>query len=272
MINSEQNSREFKESSKVMQIQGACVLRMTKSGEFEILFQNGLDYSLIYSIINSVRSKIINNQEGTVRDFVGDLNAYLLYSTTHNFDTIIALFVNSEKGISDYSKLDEVTKTIFERIGINTTNLKIKKIIINSVKSPRERGLIGFLALDKTGLLYFSRVRKNMEKISKNIFQIAGFISAILIYSKDLISGDDPELQLEDINLGSHHFYVNVKNNVIFAYFVEKNETSENFNKYIHIVLDKFIERYYNPYITNFKGDLTPFYNFDTVIDQYFEI
>ncbi|MHA2183067.1 MAG: hypothetical protein ACXAAH_16740, partial [Promethearchaeota archaeon] len=120
--------------------------------------------------------------------------------------------------------------------------------------------------------LYFSRVKKNRKKISKNIFQIAGFISAILIYSKDLITGEDPELRLEDINLGSHHFYVSIKNNVVFAYFIEKHEVTENFDRYIHTVIEKFIEKYYNPYIANFKGDLSPFHSFDSVMDQYFEI
>ncbi len=147
-----------------------------------------------------------------------------------------------------------------------------KRIYIKSIQFPRAKGLVCFLALDKTGLLYFSKVNKNRKKISKNIFQIAGFISAILIYSKDFISGEDPELRLEDINLGSHHFYVNIKNNVIFAYFIERDKLTENFDKYIHIVVDKFIEKYYYPYITNFKGDVSPFHSFDTVIDQYFEI
>ena len=73
---------------------------------------------------------------------------------------------------------------------------------------PKANGLIGFLVLDKTGLLYFSKVAKNQLRIEKNIFQIAGFISAILIYSQDLIGSEDSGIKLEDVNLGKHHLLV----------------------------------------------------------------
>ncbi|MHA1931095.1 MAG: hypothetical protein ACW96X_01060 [Promethearchaeota archaeon] len=272
MINTEENSQNIKDSSKDLQIQGVCILEMSMNGEIEVIFQKGIDIALVHHIINMNRNRILSNEEGDIKDYVGSLNAYLVYCNKNQSDKIIALFVDKEEVILNYSKLDSLTEILFEKIGITTTNLEIKKICINPVKFLKAKGLVGFLALNKTGILYFSRVKKNRKKISKNIFQIAGFISAILIYSKDLISGEDPELRLEDINLGSHHFYVNIKNNVVFAYFIEKHKVTENFDKYIQLVIEKFVEKYYNPYITNFKGDLSPFHGFDSVIDQYFEI
>lgn len=272
MINTEEDSQDPKESSKEMQIQGVCILGMSLKGEIEIIFQEGIDISLVYTIINSIKSKILNNEEGKIEDNVGSLNAYLLYCYSNQFEKLIALFVDTEEKSLDYSKLDNLTNLLFKKIGINIVNSEIKRIYIKPAKLSRAKGLVGFLALDKTGKLYFSRVQKTRKKISNNVFQIAGFISAILIYSKDLISGEDPELRLEDINLGSHHFYINIKNNVIFAYFIEKHKITENFDKHIHIVVDKFIAKYYNPFITNFKGDISPFQSFDVVMDQYFEI
>jgi hypothetical protein len=133
-------------------------------------------------------------------------------------------------------------------------------------------GLIGFLVLDKTGLLYFSKVAKNQLNIGKNIFQIAGFISAILIYSQDLIGNEDSGIKLEDVNLGNHHLYVCTKGKVIFAYFTENNKTTENLRSYIHIIIEKFIKMYYNSQIINFKGDISPFHCFDKIISQYFDI
>ncbi|MFX1377268.1 MAG: hypothetical protein ACFFA0_15815 [Promethearchaeota archaeon] len=137
---------------------------------------------------------------------------------------------------------------------------------------PKASGLIGFLVLDKTGLLYFSKVTKKRKTIAKNIFQIAGFISAMLIYSQDLIGSEESGIKLEDINLGSHHFYVYTEGNVIFAYFVEKERSSENFKDHIQIVIKKFIDKYYNSHIKNFNGDLSPFHKFEEVISHYFEI
>lgn len=137
---------------------------------------------------------------------------------------------------------------------------------------PKANGLIGFLVLDKTGLLYFSKVAKNQLIIGKNIFQIAGFISAILIYSQDLIGSEDSGIKLKDINLGNHHFYVCTRGKVIFAYFIERHRITENFKSYVQIVIEKFIGTYYDSHIKNFKGDLSPFHKFDKVINQYFDI
>ena len=271
MINSEENYQDIEEPSKDLQVQGVCILRMSFLGDIEIIFQKGIDTLQVQKIINSHKSKILNNEEGIIKDYTGNLNPYLVYCDTGLAEKIIAIFINKED-IINYAKFDALTEGLFEKIGISTTNLVIRKIRVNTVKIPRAKGLVGFLALDKTGLLYFSKVNEKRKKISRNIFQIAGFISALLIYSKDLISGEDPEVRLEDINLGSHHFYVNIKKNVIFAYFIEKHKVTENFNKNIHIVVGKFLDKYYNPYVTNFKGDLTPFRSFEAVMDQYFEI
>jgi hypothetical protein len=271
MINTEENSQNPNDSSSNLQIQGVCILKMGTNGDIEIIFQKGIDTLLVQNIINSHKSKILNNEEGTIKDYIGNLNAYLVYGDTGLEDKIIAIFIDKEENILNYTKLDALTEDLFEKIGISTTSLEIRKIRINTVKIPRAKGLVGFLVLNKTGLLYFSKVNEKRKKISKNIYQIAGFISALLIYSKDLISGEDPELRLEDVNLGSHHFYVNVKQNVIFAYFIEKHKVTENFDKFIQIVVDKFIAKYYNPFVINFKGDLSPFYSFEEVIDKYFE-
>jgi hypothetical protein len=137
---------------------------------------------------------------------------------------------------------------------------------------PKATGLIGFLVLDKTGLLYFSKVAKNQLNIGRNIFQIAGFISAILIYSQDLIGTEDSGIKLEDINLGNHHLYVCTEGKVVFAYFTEKHKTSENLKRNVQIVIEKFIDRYFNSQIKNFKGDISPFHCFDKIINHYFDI
>lgn len=272
MINTEEDYQNFKKPSKALQIQGVCVLEISLGEKIEILFQKGIDVLLVQKLMSSTKSKIINNEECTIEDYIGGYNAYLVYCNISPGDKLVIIFIDKEEKKLNYSKLDYFSKVLFEKIGVNTANLEIKKIYLNTVEIPRAKGLVGFLVLDKTGLLYFSKVQKIRRSMTENIFQIAGFISAILIYSEDLISGVDPELRLEDINLGNHHFFINVKNNVIFAYITETHKTTENFDTYIHIVVNKFIDKYYNPYVTNFKGDLSPFHSFEKVLDQYFEI
>lgn len=137
---------------------------------------------------------------------------------------------------------------------------------------PRAKGLIGFLVLDKTGLLYFSKVTKNRTSLAKNIFQIAGFISAILIYSHDLIGSKDAGIKLKDINLGDYHMFFKTKGNLIFTYIVEKHKCTENIEKCMELVVEKFLNTYYYSHVVEFKGDLSPFHCFEMVIDQYFEM
>ena len=97
MINTEENSQDPKESSKELQIQGVCILGMSLKGEIEIIFQEGIDISLVYTIINSIKSKILNNEEGKIKDNSGSLNAYLLYCYSNKFEKLIALFVDIEE-------------------------------------------------------------------------------------------------------------------------------------------------------------------------------
>lgn len=136
----------------------------------------------------------------------------------------------------------------------------------------KAKGLIGILILDKTGSLFFSKVKKNRLRMADSIFQIAGFISVILIYSQDLIGGEKEGLKLEDIDLGNHHFYISTKKDLIFAYLIEKNRASDNINNYIQKIIEKFIDKYYFSHIQNFKGDLSPFHDFEIIVDHYFEI
>jgi hypothetical protein len=148
----------------------------------------------------------------------------------------------------------------------NCQDFNLEKII------PRAKGLIGFLVLDKTGLLYFSKVTKTKTILAKNIFQIAGFISAILIYSQDLIVNKNAGIKLKDIDLGNYHMFFKTKDNVIFSYILEKHKCSNNIEKYMELVVDRFLNTYYYSHVVEFKGDLSPFHKFEDVINQYFEI
>ncbi|MHA2393017.1 MAG: hypothetical protein ACXAEX_13830 [Promethearchaeota archaeon] len=115
------------------------------------------------------------------------------------------------------------------------------------------------------GSLFFSKVNKNRLRMANNIFEIAGFISAILIYSQDLIGGANGGFRLEDINLCNHHFYVSTKQNVIFAYFVEKHRVIDNFKTNIQKVIEKFIDKYYITHIPNLKEISPPLMSLKTL-------
>jgi len=53
---------------------------------------------------------------------------------------------------------------------------------------------------------------------------------------------------------------------------VEKPNCSENIKRYMQLIVEEFLYRYYSSYVVEFKGDLTPFHSFEGIIDEYFEI
>ena len=66
--------------------------------------------------------------------------------------------------------------------------------------------------------------------------------------------------------------FLKTKSNVIFAYIVEKPNCSENIKRYMQLIVEEFLYRYYSSYVVEFKGDLTPFHSFEGINDEYFEI
>ena len=53
---------------------------------------------------------------------------------------------------------------------------------------------------------------------------------------------------------------------------IDKDKRSENIKRYMQLIVEEFLDTYYNSHVIGFKGDLSPFHEFETVIDQYFEI
>ncbi|NVM36225.1 MAG: hypothetical protein HWN81_11565 [Candidatus Lokiarchaeota archaeon] len=140
------------------------------------------------------------------------------------------------------------------------------------INIPKAEGIVGFFIIDKAGFLYFSKINKNRPNMAKNNFQIAGFISAIMIYSQDIIAGEEYALKLKDINFNGYHMFLKTKKNIIFTYIIAKDNHSDNIKRYMQLVMEEFIDKNYYSHVVEFKGNLAPFHSFEQVVDQYFEI
>ena len=182
------------------------------------------------------------------------------------------MYIDKTENLMNYTNLYHLSRIIYNNISSETSETKIRKICNNIINIPKAKGLIGIFIIDKAGFLFFSKVNKNKPNMANNNFQIAGFISAILIYAQDFIAGEEYGLKLEDVNLGGCHLFLKTKSNVIFAYIIEKNNSSENIKRYMQVIVEEFLYRYYSSHVINFKGDLAPFHDFENVMDQYFEI
>ena len=53
------------------------------------------------------------------------------------------------------------------------------------------------------------------------------------------------DLKLEDIDLGGYHMFLKTKNNVIFTYIIDDDNHSDNIKRYMQLVMEEFIDKYY---------------------------
>jgi len=272
MINSTENYQIFKEETEKFHIQGVCVLKISLFGEFEFIFRKGITTTLVEDLIDIYKYRIFETDNGIIKGSTSLCNVYLSFIKRSHGEKLMVLFIDTEEKILNSHILDSFSKALFHISKRGIPYSKIESICNNEIEIQRARGVIGVLILGKTGILYFSKVKKERTGIKKNIFQIAGFISALMIYSRDLIGDENTGLKLEDIDLGNYHFYLSMRSNVIFAYFVKKNNCSENVERNAQIIFEEFLEKYYYSYVKNFSGDLTPFHEFEETINLYFDI
>ena len=272
MITVNENYHNLERGLKSFHLRGFCISELNGNENLEIIFQKGIGITLTQKIVDLYKETIVKKRQGYIKDNIGSLTIYLQFFNKDPASKLIIMYIDKIDRVMEYTKLYQLSKKIYNKISSSRFNSELKNICKNVIKIPKAKGIVGVFIIDKAGFLYFSKINKNRPNMANHNFQIAGFISAILIYSQDFIGGKEYGLKLEDINLGNQKFYIKTKNGVIFAYLVEKLNSSENMKRYMQICVEEFLEKYYLSYVKDFKGDLTPFHDFENVIDQYFEI
>jgi len=273
MIILNENHQNMGLNFPIFQLRGFCISEIGIEGIVEIIFQKGIGITLSTKIIDLYKNTIIKKRQGYIKDTIGNLTIYLQFYEKKEDNKLIIMYIDKTENLMNYTELYNLSKMIYESISSDLLKPEIRQICDRSVDIPKAKGIVGIFIIDKAGFLYFSKVNKDRPYMANNNFQIAGFISAILIYSQDFIAGEEYGLKLEDINLGNGcQMFLKTKSNVIFAYIVEKPNCSENIKRYMQLIVEEFLYRYYSSYVVEFKGDLTPFHSFEGIIDEYFEI
>jgi len=172
----------------------------------------------------------------------------------------------------NYSELFQISQKLNQCTDIEDSVFKIKDICDQEIIIPRYKGLSAIFIIGSAGHLFFSKINKNKTKLIEHEIPISGFISALLSFSKEIIS-HGPETKLKQIYFGNQNFYLNLKDDVILAFLVEKQRISEIFKRYMHIISDEFIYRFKDRINPNtFNGEVAQFQEFKSVVDQYFII
>ena len=264
-----------KSNSNPIEIIGIGIVKISKLSsekKIDIIFQKGVGIKLLQKIIKKNMGKIIKKREGILIDLFYNFSIYIHYFNNNPDENIGIIYLDKKEKILNYSELFQISQKLNQCTDIEDSLIKIKDICNKEIIIPRYKGLSAIFIIGSAGHLFFSKINKTKTKLIQHEIPISGFISALLSFSKEIIS-HGPETNLKQINLGNQNFYLNLRKDAIFAYLVEKQRISETFKRYMHIISDEFIYRFkerINP--KKFTGELTPFRKFESVVDQYFII
>ncbi|MFX0074278.1 MAG: hypothetical protein ACFE96_02465, partial [Candidatus Hermodarchaeota archaeon] len=121
-----------------------------------------------------------------------------------------------------------------------------------------------------TGHTLFTKIREDKTKLLDNYIQIGGFLSAILMFSNEIIGKNSGE-SLQAINFENQQFLITVRDGIIFAYLLEDPTFSKAIERCMELLKEEFFEMY-SECLKNFDGDLNHFYDFEHVVEKYFSI
>ncbi|MBY8981170.1 MAG: hypothetical protein KGD72_12330 [Candidatus Lokiarchaeota archaeon] len=264
MIVLEKGYKELLDSPTAMDILGIGIVSITERNS-NLIYNKGISRSLMNDLIKLYRSDILEKKEGKLIDLLGLFTVSIHF---YSFDTeSIAIFYFAEKDThTDYDVMCSTSRTLAKmccsNVPLSSINNTCNKII------PNFEGLSALFVVSTTGHTLFTKIRPDKASISENHIQIGGFLSAILMFSNEIIAKNSGDT-LQAINFGGQQFIISVKEDIIFAYLVDNSAKSDNFKRYTDLIAEEFLDQFRDS-VKNFNGDLMQFVGFKLVVDKYF--
>ena len=264
MIVLEKSHQEILDNPTAIDILGVGIVSITEKNS-SLIYNKGISRSLMNDLIKLYRSDILEKKEGKIIDLLGIFTVSIHF---YSFDReIIAIFYIAEKDtLTDYDVMCSTSRTLAQmycsNTSLSTINDSCNKII------PSIEGVSALFIISTSGHTLFTRIRSDKASLSENHIQIGGFLSAILMFSNEVIAKNSGDI-LQAIDFGSQQFIISVKEDIIFAYLVDLSPKSSNFERYMDLIAEEFLEQFRES-VKNFNGDLHQFHRFKLVVDKYF--
>ena len=264
MIVLEKGHQEILDTPTAMDILGIGIVSITERNS-NLIYNKGISRSLMNDLIKLYRSDILEKKEGKLIDLLGIFTVSIHF---YSFDTeSIAIFYVAEKDtLTDYDVMCSTSRTLAKmccsNVSLSSINDTCNKII------PNFEGLSALFVVSTTGHTLFTKIRADKASISENHIQIGGFLSAILMFSNEIIAKNSGDT-LQAINFGGQQFIISVKEDIIFAYLVDNSGKPDNFERYTDLIAEEFLDQFRDS-VKNFNGDLMQFVSFKLVVDKYF--
>ncbi len=266
MIEIEDISQESLELQKEIQVLGIGLISMNQN-RYNIVFNKGISRSLMKDLIHLYRTEILSKKEGKIIDLLGIFTVYIHFYSVGN-ERISLFYINEKDKLVNYGDLCSLSRLLVKLYCSNVSHSKIWQICNRAI--PSVKGLSALFVISTTGHTLFTKIRNDKTNLSENYIQIGGFLSAILMFSNEVIGKSSGE-NLQAINFENQKFLITVEEGIIFAYLVEQPTISGTIERYMELLKEEFFELYYDC-LKDFNGDLNQFHTFEPVVEKYFSI
>jgi hypothetical protein len=232
-----------------------------------IVYSKGIGNSLMNKMVQLYKKEILHKEQGKIIDLIGSYTVYVHFYKS-DYEIIAIFYLNEKDKLVRYEDLCNLSKELIKIKNLNHPISEFDNICKKAV--PSVSGTSALFIISITGHCLFTKIKNDMSYLSENYIQIGGFISAIIMFSNEVVGKHSGEC-LEAISFENHRLYLSVKDGIIFAYLVEKSVKSKNTKRFIELLIEEFF-MIYKDHIKDFNGDLSPFGKFEKVVDKYFII
>jgi hypothetical protein len=266
-----EKSQNSKDNSLMVQMLGIGLVKLSElniDANVNVIYQKGIGMPIIQNVIELYKKEIINKKQGNSIVPLDDFTIFIHYFENQDHDILVIIYMTQKESTISFSDLYFLSKKVNKQFQLNESLQQIIVDFDSVVEIPRTDGIIAVFIIGSAGSPFISKINKNKSEIADHEVHIGGFISALLSFSNTII-GEESGAKLKEINFGTRQFYVISKNNVIFAFLVEKMNSL--LQRYMYLIADEFLHQF-KEYIKDFSGDVTPFASFENIINQYFII
>lgn len=263
MIVLEDSLSEVIEEYRPLEMLGIGLVSITPRNH-NIIFHKGIGIQLLNKLVALYKGEIIEKREGIFIDYLGSFIVYIhFYEVEKEVFTIF--YLNEKDKLIKYESLCALSNIIMTCYCSNISTLELFSVCNRII--PCVKGISAIFIIYRSGHSLFTKVNKEKKFLAENQIQVSGFISAILAFSKEVIGKESGE-GLQAIIFENERFFVHVRDNIIFAYLINKKKESKNLKRFIELIADEFMERFDSD-LKDFNGDVTSFSEFEKVVDSY---
>lgn len=266
MIVLEKGHQELLDNPNAMDLLGVGIVSITEKNS-KIIYNKGISRSLMKDLITLYRPDILEKKEGKLIDLLGIFTVSIHF---YSFDKkkIAIFYVNEKDTLTNYDIMCSVSRRLAQMYCSNASLSSINDMC--NMIIPSFEGLSALFIISTTGHTLFTKIRDDKTSISENYIQIGGFLSAILMFSNEVI-GKNTGDTLKEISFENQQFIISVKDDIIFACLLDSSLKSDNFRRYLDLIAEEFLDQF-SDNVKDFNGDLNQFHIFELVVDKYFRL